>query len=95
MEQFCLTLSELQTSEGKQALYKALQIFVPKCAELIRCDEEQSIVIQATNAFSNLLEGIKGDVLYGEGHREAIMNCVIDLLTQKVLVQLVHFSYFI
>lgn len=59
-------------------------MFVPKCAEIIRCDEEQNIVIRATNSFTNILEEIKSDVFAGAGHKEAIMNCVIDLLTQKV-----------
>lgn len=62
-------------------------MFIPKCAELIRYDEEQNIVTHATNAFSNLLDNVKGEVLVGEGHREAIMNCVIDLLTQKTICQ--------
>ncbi|XP_022906239.1 importin-4-like [Onthophagus taurus] len=87
LEQFCITLHEQQTPEGKQALYKALQMFIPKCAQIIKFEEEQNIVIQATNAYSNMLESIKGDMFVGEGHREAIMNCVIDLLTKKTTCQ--------
>lgn len=87
IQQFCITLSEVKTPEGKNDLHKALQMFIPKCAELIRYDEEQNIVTHATNAFSNLLETVKDDVLIGEGHKEAIMNCVIDLLTQKTICQ--------
>ncbi|GJQ87137.1 hypothetical protein Trydic_g23982 [Trypoxylus dichotomus] len=87
LEQFCITLAEDTTQEGKIKLYKALQMFVPKCAEIIRCDEEQNIVIQATNSFTSILEEIKSDVFVGEGHKEAIMNCVIDLLTQKTTCQ--------
>lgn len=70
--------------ESKAALQKALQMFVPKCAELIRTDEERSVVMNALDAYANLLDEIKSDVLIGEGHREAIMNCVIDVLTLKV-----------
>lgn len=87
IQQFCITLSEVKTPEGKNDLHKALQMFIPKCAELIRYDEEANIVTHATNAFSNLLESLKEDVLIGEGHKEAIMNCVIDLLTQKTICQ--------
>ncbi|XP_017781860.1 PREDICTED: importin-4-like [Nicrophorus vespilloides] len=85
LEQFCITLYSANT--GKDALYKALQMFIPKCSELIRSDEEQNIVMNALNAFANLLEEIKGDVLVGDGHREAIMNCVIDILTHKTVCQ--------
>lgn len=59
-------------------------MFIPKCAELIRTDEERSVVTVCLDAYSSLLEELKGDVLVGEGHREAIMNCVIDVLTLKV-----------
>lgn len=59
-------------------------MFVPKCAELIRLDEERGVVMTALEAYATLLEEIKGDVLIGEGHREAIMNSVIDVLTLKV-----------
>lgn len=85
--QFCIALYKVNTPESKNALYKALQMFVPKCAELIRVDEERSVVMVCLEAYATLLEEIKGEVLVGEGHREAIMNCVIDVLTYKTLCQ--------
>lgn len=85
LQQFCISLHKINTPEGKQALYNALQMFIPKCAEIIRSDEERQVVMCALDAYANLLDEIKGDVLVGEGHREAIMNCVIDVLNLKVL----------
>lgn len=85
MLQFCVTLHKINTNETKDALYKALQMFIPKCAELIRVDEERSIVMLCLDAFGTLLEEVKGDVLVGEGHREAIINCVVDVLQFKVI----------
>ncbi|KAJ8965378.1 hypothetical protein NQ317_015677 [Molorchus minor] len=85
--QFCIVLHKVNTSEVKQALYKALQMFVPKCAELIRIDEERSVVMVCLDAYSILLEELKAEVFVGEGHREAIMNCVIDVLTLKTMCQ--------
>ncbi|CAG9821795.1 unnamed protein product [Phaedon cochleariae] len=84
---FCIALHKCQTPEGKLALYKALQMFVPKCAELIRIDEERSVVTVCLDAYATLLEEVKGDVLVGEGHREAIMNCVVDVLNLKTMCQ--------
>lgn len=84
--QFVIALNKYNTPEIKQALYKALQMFVPKCAELIRTDEERSVVMVCLDAYSSLLEEIKSEVFVGEGHREAIMNCVIDVLTLKVSI---------
>lgn len=82
--QFCITLHKVDIHETKQALYKVLQLFIPKCAEIIRSDEEKGVVITGLDAFADLLEEIKGEAFVGEGHREAIMNCVIDILTHKV-----------
>lgn len=85
--QFSLTLHKLGTSETKQALYKTLQIFIPKCAELIRSDEEKNVVICCLDSYTTLLQEIKSEAFVGEGHREAIMNCVIDVLTHKTMCQ--------
>lgn len=82
--QFIIALNKIRTPEVKQALYKALQMFIPKCAELIRTDEERSVVMVCLDAYSSLLSEIKSETFVGEGHREAIMNCVIDVLTLKV-----------
>nr|CAH7764214.1 unnamed protein product [Callosobruchus chinensis] len=85
--QFCINLYKCNMPETKQALYKALQMFVPKCAELIRADEERSVVMVCLDAYSSLLEEVKSDVFVGDGHKEAIMNCVIDVLTLKTACQ--------
>lgn len=85
--QFCIALHKVNTAESKTVLYKALQMFVPKCSELIRTDEERSVVMNCLDAYASLLEEVKGDVFVGEGHREAIMNCVIDVLTLKTMCQ--------
>lgn len=83
--QFCVGLHKVNMPESKAPLQRALQMFIPKCAELIRTDEERNVVMNALDAYATLLEEIGGDVLVGEGRREAIMNCVIDVLTLKVL----------
>ncbi|XP_066250026.1 importin-4-like [Euwallacea similis] len=87
LQQFCISLYKVNTSESKQVLYKALQMFVPKCSELIRTDEERSVVMNCLDAYAVLLDEIKGEVFVGDGHREAIMNCVVDVLTMKTMCQ--------
>lgn len=67
-------------------LSKALSVLIPKCAELIRTDEERTVVMTALDAYSELLKEIKGPVLEGEGHRDAIINCIKDVMTYKVLI---------
>ncbi|KAK9877960.1 hypothetical protein WA026_020178 [Henosepilachna vigintioctopunctata] len=85
--QFCLTLHKVNTSETKQALQKTLEMFIPKCGELIRTDEERSVVVGALDCYALLLKEVKGEAFVAEGHREAIMNCVIDVLTHKTMCQ--------
>ncbi|ENN75169.1 hypothetical protein YQE_08282, partial [Dendroctonus ponderosae] len=87
LQQFCISLHKVNTPESKQTLYKALQFFVPKCAELIRSDEERSVVMDCLDAFTKLLHEIKGEIFVGDGHREAIMNCVVEVLTMKTVCQ--------
>lgn len=95
--QFCVTLHKVNTSASRDVLFKALQMFIPKCAELIRSDEERGVVMTALDAYSTLLTELQSDLMLGDGHREAIMNCVIDVLTLKVGIEisLFYFYYFI
>ena len=68
------------------ALSSALKMFIPKCAELIRTDEERTVVMSALDAYTELLRELKGRVFEGEGHRDAIINCIKDVMTFKVIL---------
>ncbi|KAL6429712.1 hypothetical protein ACFW04_007549 [Cataglyphis niger] len=85
--QFCLNFSKINTDEGRKASLKALSMFIPKLSELIRLDEETSVAICGLEAYTKLLKEIKSDVVFGIGHKEAIINCVIDVLTGKAACQ--------
>lgn len=79
--QFCLNFSKINTDEGRKALLKALSMFIPKLSELIRLDEETTVAICGLEAYQKLLREVKLDVVFGIGHKEAIVNCVIGVLT--------------
>lgn len=64
-----------------------LQLLIPKCSELIRTDDERAVVMCALDAYNDLLKEIGPEALVGEGHREAIMNCVIDVMNNKTACQ--------
>ncbi|PNF42980.1 hypothetical protein B7P43_G09585 [Cryptotermes secundus] len=87
LRQFCISFNDIKTPEGKVVLSKALSVLIPKCAELIRTDEERTVVMTALDAYSELLKEIKGPVLEGEGHRDAIINCIKDVMTYKTECQ--------
>lgn len=85
--QFCLNFSKINTDEGRKALLKALSMFIPKLSELIRLDEETPVAICGLEAYMKLLKEIKSDVIFGVGHKEAIVNCVVDVLTGRTACQ--------
>ncbi|XP_048515338.1 importin-4-like isoform X2 [Athalia rosae] len=85
--EFCLSFSKINTNEGKNATQKALSVFVPKLAELVRLDGECVVAISALDAFSELLKELKSDVLIQDGHKDAIINCITDVMTAKTECQ--------
>lgn len=85
--QFCINFSKINTNDGKQLLLKALSVFVPKLSELIRLDDERTVAISGLDAYSELLKEIKSDVVIGEGHKYAIINCITDVMSGKTKCQ--------
>ncbi|XP_015437006.1 PREDICTED: importin-4 [Dufourea novaeangliae] len=85
--QFCINFSKINTNEGKEALLKALSVYIPKLSELIQLDTERSVVISGLDAFAELLKEIKTDVLVGEGHKDAIKNCIRAVMLGKTECQ--------
>lgn len=81
--QFCINFSKINTNEGKQALLKALSVFIPKLSELIRLDDGRTVVINGFDAYAELLKEVGSIVVVGEGHKEAITNCITDVMLGK------------
>lgn len=79
--QFCINFSKIETNEGREALLKALSMLVSRLAELVRLDEEATVAISALDAYTELLKTVKSDVLVEAGHKDAIMNCVLAVMT--------------
>lgn len=87
LTQFCINLSKINSPEGKEALLKALGVYVPKLSELIRLDEALAIAISGLEALGEMLKEIKHHVVIAEGHKDAIMNCVTDTFSGKIECQ--------
>ncbi|XP_076749367.1 importin-4 [Xylocopa sonorina] len=85
--QFCINFSKINTNEGKEALLRALSVFIPKLSELIRLGVERTVAISGLDAYTELLKEIKSDVLIGEGHKEAIINSVTDVMLGSTACQ--------
>lgn len=93
--QFCINLSKINTDEGRKALLKALSMFIPKLSELIRLDEEPTVAICGLEAYQELLREVKSDVIVGVGHKEAIVNCVMDVMKGICSIYFIHVRYFL
>lgn len=63
---------------------KWIQVFIPKLSELIRTDEERSVVMACLEAYAEVLKEVGAPVLVPQGHLEAIINCVKDVMQKKV-----------
>lgn len=87
LTQFSINFSKINSNEGKQALLKGLSAYVPKLSVLIRLDIQPTVVISGLEALAELLKEIKDDVVAGEGHKEAIINCITDVFTGKIECQ--------
>lgn len=87
LEQFCITLNKLPTPENKTALQGALRTLIPKCVEMIHAEEEQNIVTTSITILGNLLDELGSEMFVGNGHKEAIINCIVDILTHKTVCQ--------
>ncbi|XP_014603697.1 PREDICTED: importin-4-like isoform X1 [Polistes canadensis] len=85
--QFCINFSKINSNEGKQSMFKALSVFIPKLSELIRLDDDRTVAMGGLDAYSDMLKEIKSDVFIGEGHKYAIMNCITDVMSGKTKCQ--------
>ena len=65
---------------------KWVRVVVPKLSELIRTDEEYGVVIAGLEGFAELLREAGPIALEPQGHLEAIINCVTDVMTKKVSI---------
>ncbi|XP_046390558.1 importin-4-like [Ischnura elegans] len=87
LSSFCISFYTHDTSEDKKALAEALNMFVPKLAEIVRTDMERDVVMSALDAYCEMLKEGGSSILKGEGHREAIVNSIKDVLQCKVECQ--------
>lgn len=63
---------------------KWIQVVIPKFSELIRTDEERSVVMACLEAYAEVLKEVGAPVLAPQGHLEAITNCVKEVMQKKV-----------
>ena len=87
MAQFAITLARSSVPEARAGFEKWIQVVVPKLSEIIRSDEERSVAMASLEAYAELLREAGPAVLQAQGHLEAIMNCVKEVMTKKTVCQ--------
>ena len=92
LAQFCINFSKNNDVEGTQATQKAVSVFIPKLSEIIRLDFERPVVISALDGLAMMLKEMKSDVVVGEGHKDAIMNCITEILSGKINLYIIIMS---
>ena len=50
---------------------------------MIRLDDDRRVVINGLDAYAELLKDLGSIVVIGEGHKEAITNCITDIMFGK------------
>uniref|UniRef100_A0A1B0EXU4 Importin N-terminal domain-containing protein n=1 Tax=Lutzomyia longipalpis TaxID=7200 RepID=A0A1B0EXU4_LUTLO len=84
LTQFTVSFYEMKNAE---AVRECIVILIPKFSEIIRTDEERNVVMAALEAFNELLDKLKGDVFSVEDQKDAIFECVMDVMLGKVACQ--------
>jgi len=87
LAQLCVNIHKINSQEGRNGLLNALNMLVPKCAEIIRTDREREVVTVALEVYAELLKEIGAPVLESEGHADAIINCIKDVLHSRTECQ--------
>ncbi|CAB0037694.1 unnamed protein product [Trichogramma brassicae] len=80
LTQLCMNYAKENTEEKAFPLFQSLARLVPKLAEIIRCDTERDVVIAALQSYTTLLDKLGAFMLHVEGHKEAFVNCALDVM---------------
>jgi importin-4 len=84
LKQFVITLHQLNNTEDAK---KALLILIPKLSEIIKTDEERTVVMSALDAFNDILDKMGAASQLVEGQRDAIFSCIMDVFNAKIACQ--------
>lgn len=84
LKQFVISLHELGNVEG---VNQTILILIPKLSEIIRTDEERTVVMSALDGYSDIMEKVGAAAIQADGQKDAIFGCIVDVLNGKVACQ--------
>ncbi|XP_035916809.1 importin-4-like [Anopheles stephensi] len=84
VKQFVVALHQLGNMEG---VNQTILILIPKLSEIIRTDEERTVVMSALDGYSDILQEVGAATFQADGQKDAVFNCIVDVLNGKVACQ--------
>lgn len=84
LRQFVISLHQLGNIEG---VNQTILILIPKLSEIIRTDEERTVVMAALDGYSDIMEKVGASAIQADGQKDAIFGCIVDVLNGKVACQ--------
>ncbi|XP_058123821.1 importin-4-like [Anopheles ziemanni] len=84
VKQFVVALHQLGNAEGVK---QTVLILIPKLSEIIRTDEERTVVMSALDGYTDILQEVGADTFVADGQKDAIFSCIVDVLNGKVACQ--------
>uniref|UniRef100_A0A6A7G1S5 Importin-4-like n=1 Tax=Hirondellea gigas TaxID=1518452 RepID=A0A6A7G1S5_9CRUS len=84
--QFVVALAKSPTQQAQESFDHWVRVVVAKISELVRTDE-YSVVTAGLEGYADLLTGAGGRILHYEGHLEAILACITDVINKKTKCQ--------
>ncbi|XP_053677381.1 importin-4-like [Anopheles nili] len=84
VKQFVVALHQMGNTDG---VNQTILILVPKLSEIIRTDEERTVVMSALDGFSDILDEVGAATFQADGQKDAVFNCIVDVLNSKIACQ--------
>lgn len=84
--QFVVSLND-ECGEQPQSVHSVVGQLLPKLAEIVKSDEECTVVMTALEGYSTLLKNLKSNCVPNEELKTTIFGTILDVLHSKVACQ--------
>lgn len=78
--QLCINFSKIDSEKGRENTKKSVEVLIPRLVDRARLDDEHGVATAAMDGFLSLIKELKFEVVAKEGHLEAIINCVTEVM---------------
>lgn len=90
LTQLTIILNTLCTD--KTSVIHAINILIPKIAEIIKTDEQCLVVIAAMDSYAQLFSNLKDHIIFDDKIKEIVFECIQMVLNSKVICQFEEYT---